>query len=122
MYSSMPRLSTSGRQVLAKICFGLGSVWGVAGAFKLVFGVRLTFPLLPPLGLEQVAAVPAIGAAFALFVFGAYFGRVPTENDATARGAPAAEEGDVRLSSPGAPSEAVLTRKATPVPLRRPSV
>ena len=72
----VPRLSQSGRQVLAKISFGLGTVWGVAGAFKLLFGVKLTLPLLPPLGLDQVQAIPALATALALFVLGGYLGRV----------------------------------------------
>jgi hypothetical protein len=43
------------RLALAKICFGLGSIWTAAGVLKLIFGVRVTLPLLPPLDLERVS-------------------------------------------------------------------
>jgi len=41
----------------------------------LLFGVRLALPILPPLGLERVAAWPSIAVAALLFGLGAWLGR-----------------------------------------------
>ena len=60
------------RKALASISFGVGFVWGVAGAFKLVFGVRMTLVFLPSLDLERMAAVQAAVVAPGLFALGAW--------------------------------------------------
>ncbi|HET7552487.1 MAG TPA: hypothetical protein VFK04_14450 [Gemmatimonadaceae bacterium] len=71
----MVRISRSTRKVLADCSYFLGSVWGAAGALKLIFGVRITFPLFPPIGLERVSPGPAIAVALGLFALGAWLGR-----------------------------------------------
>lgn len=59
------------RRFMSAVCFALGVVWTTAGAFKLLFGVQLTLPLLPPLGLERVAVAPSLAIGLALFAVGA---------------------------------------------------
>jgi hypothetical protein len=48
--------------------------------FKLIFGVRITFSLLPPLGLERVNPLPALVVAFGFCVFGAWLERTSGES------------------------------------------
>ncbi len=76
----MLSLSHSTRKTLASCCFFLGSVWGVAAAFKLIFGVRITLPFFPPLDLERIAPLSAIAAALGLFALGARLGRTAEES------------------------------------------
>lgn len=45
------RLSYRLRTIIAGICHGLGAVWAIAATLRLIFGVAVTFPLLPPLDL-----------------------------------------------------------------------
>lgn len=71
----MLRVSRSTRKVLADCSYFLGSVWGAAGVLKLTFGVRITFPLFPPIDLERVSPVHAIAVALGLFALGAWLGR-----------------------------------------------
>lgn len=71
----MRLLSPSLRKVLAGVCFALSSVWAVAGSFKLIFGVRVTFPLLPPVDLQHVAPAPALTIALVLIFVGGWLGR-----------------------------------------------
>jgi hypothetical protein len=70
-------LSRPTRRALSSISFGLGSVWAVAGAFKLLFGVRLTLFFLPPIGLERVSVAPALGIAVGFFAVAALLARIP---------------------------------------------
>jgi hypothetical protein len=63
------------RRFLSSACFVLGTVWSAAGVLKLLFGTRLTLPLLPPLGLEQIAVARSITIGLALFAFGAVLAR-----------------------------------------------
>src|SRR3982751_2349147 len=70
----MPQFSTM-RSALGKVCFGLGSVWTAAGVLKLIFGIRITFPLFPPLDLERVAPGPAITVGLLLVFVGAWLER-----------------------------------------------
>jgi hypothetical protein len=63
------------RRFLSSACFSLGTVWAAAGILKLLFGVRLTLPLLPPFGLEQIAIVPSLLTGLVLFAIGALLGR-----------------------------------------------
>lgn len=69
------KLTHSTRKALAGCSFFLGSVWGAAGAFKLIFGIRITFPLFPPLDLDRVSPVPALATALGFIVLGAWLGR-----------------------------------------------
>lgn len=68
-------VSRSTRKALADCSCFLGSVWGAAGALKLIFGTRITFPLFPPIDLERVSPAPAIAVALGLFALGAWLGR-----------------------------------------------
>jgi hypothetical protein len=68
-------ISRSTRKALADCSYFLGSVWGAAGALKLIFGIRITFPLFPPVDLERVSPWPAIAVALGLFALGAWLGR-----------------------------------------------
>jgi hypothetical protein len=68
-------VSRSTRKVIAACCFFLSSVWGAAGALKIIFGVRITFPLFPPIGLERVAPAPALIVSLALGFLGAWLER-----------------------------------------------
>jgi hypothetical protein len=77
------RISRSTRKALADCSYFLGSVWGAAGALKLIFGVRITFPLFPPIDLERVSPWPAIAVALGLFALGAWLGRGTTLADQT---------------------------------------
>ena len=76
----MTLFSRSTRKVLANVAFGLGVIWAVAGAFALLFGTQLTFPLLPPLGLDRVAPISSLVVAVGLFLIGAYLGRTPLDH------------------------------------------
>jgi hypothetical protein len=109
-------LPRSLRKTLASISFGLGFVWGVAGAFKLVFGVRMTLVFLPPLDLERVAAVPAVVVALGLFALGAWLARTGTGD----RGAIGAG-GEQGLLSSVDPMVATERRDMAAVRDRRPS-
>ena len=86
----MPRSSL--RRGASALAFALGSVWGVAGAFKLLFGTQLTLPILPPLGLERVAAVPAMIVAIVCFGVAAWLGRSRHSSPATNPGLPRADK------------------------------
>jgi hypothetical protein len=70
------------RRFLSSACFTFGSIWAAAGILKAVFGVRLTLPLLPPLGLEQVAVIPSLVIGLVLFAAGAVLGRAASTRDA----------------------------------------
>jgi|KBSMisStaDraftv2_1062788.scaffolds.fasta_scaffold1464169_2 hypothetical protein len=63
------------RRFLSSACFVVGTVWSAAGVLKFLFGIRLTLPVLPPLGLEQVAVGRSIAIGLALFAFGAVLAR-----------------------------------------------
>jgi hypothetical protein len=98
-------LTRSIRKALADCSYFLGSVWGAAGALKLIFGIRITFPLFPPIDLERVSPGPAIAIAVGLFALGAWLGR-GTE-------APAGRP-DVESLAP--PHDALFTAGGVPVP------
>lgn len=74
-------LNPSSRTALSTVCFALSSIWGVAGACKLLFGVRITIFFLPPLDLEQVAVGPSLATAFAFLCLGAWLGRERNADD-----------------------------------------
>jgi hypothetical protein len=113
----MTLFSRSSRKVLANVAFGLGVIWGVAGAFALLFGTQLTLPLLPPLGLERVAPIPSLAVAVGLFLLGAYLGRssadhraVRDESGTDGEEILGLKAGDVHPETP--------RRAATPIPVR----
>jgi hypothetical protein len=72
------------RAILARACTGLGTLWTAAGVLKLIFGIRVTFPVFPPIDLERVAAWPAVAIGLLLVFLGAWLQRVSTAsaNDA----------------------------------------
>ncbi len=110
----MLRISRSTRKALADCSYFLGSVWGAAGALKLIFGVRITFPLFPPIDLERVSPVPAIAVALGLFALGAWLGR-GTEATADSREVESIEPSrEAQLGAGGvpAPSASVAPRAA----------
>lgn len=63
------------RSGVANTCFGLGTIWAVAGAMKMIFGTAITFVLLPPLALERVDVTRSLVVALVWFVVGALVGR-----------------------------------------------
>jgi hypothetical protein len=63
------------RAGLAHVCFALGNVWAVAGACRLIFGIKITLPILPPLGLEGVHGWWALAVSLGLFTAAAWLGR-----------------------------------------------
>lgn len=67
--------TTDVRSRLSGICFALGTVWAVAGAMKAIFGVAITFPLLPPLALDRVDVTRSFIAALVWCLAGAVIGR-----------------------------------------------
>ncbi|HEX6806487.1 MAG TPA: hypothetical protein VF118_00785 [Gemmatimonadaceae bacterium] len=75
----MHLLTPTVRRLISTSCFFLGSVWAAAGSLKLIFGVRITFPLLPPLGLERVSPVSACLLALGFFALAAWLGRGSNE-------------------------------------------
>ena len=118
----MLRVSRSTRKALADCSYFLGSVWGAAGALKLIFGVRITFPLFPPIDLERVSPVPAIAIAVGLFALGAWLGR-GTEATADHREIESLEPSrEAQLGAGGvdAMSVSVATKGAAPA-TRRPA-
>jgi hypothetical protein len=70
--------STRIRAILAGACTGLGTLWTAAGVLKLIFGIRVTFPIFPPIDLERVAAWPAVATGLLLVFLGAWLQRVST--------------------------------------------
>ncbi len=68
-------LSTAARKLLSGVCFGLGALWGLAGALKVLFGVRVGLVLLPPLDLTAVAPGIAFVVALGFLTLGALLGR-----------------------------------------------
>jgi hypothetical protein len=68
-------MSRSLKAGLSGACFALGAVWALAAALKLIFGVAVSFPLLPPFSLEQVDVTKSIIVALILFAVAALLGR-----------------------------------------------
>ena len=71
--------TTSLRILLGKTAEVLGTIWTAAGALKLIFGVRITLPLFPPLDLQQVSVWPSLGIGLALVFLGAWLRRTGAE-------------------------------------------
>jgi hypothetical protein len=115
-------LTRSTRDALSSISFGLGSVWAVAGAFKLLFGVRVTFPLLPPIDLSRVSPVPALGIAFGFFVASAWLSRRAVRGDAAPKSkGVASADSPMFLSNPAPIPPPSKKRTVTPIGIRPPS-
>ena len=72
-----PELSMSPnvRRAIATCCHTLGMIWAAAGALKLVFGVRITFLLFPPLDLTRVHVGTSLAIAFVFLAEGAWLRR-----------------------------------------------
>jgi hypothetical protein len=71
------------RSVLSVACFVLGAVWGLAAALKLIFGFAVSFPLLPPFGLQQIDVPISVMVSVVLFAAGAVLGRRPVRDGET---------------------------------------
>jgi hypothetical protein len=63
------------RSILSGTCFALGAIWAVAGVMKMIFGMAISFPLLPPLALEQIDVAKSLIVALVWFIAGALLGR-----------------------------------------------
>ena len=115
-------VSRSTRKALADCSYFLGSVWGAAGALKLIFGIRITFPLFPPIDLERVSPGAAIAVAVGLFALGAWLGRgteAPAGRPDTESLAPPHEALLAAGRVPAPPASAAA--RATPIATRPPS-
>ena len=63
------------RRVLSSLFFAIGALLTVFAAARLIFGVAMDLPLLPPVSLVRVNAVATIAAALVCFAAGALVGR-----------------------------------------------
>jgi hypothetical protein len=68
-------MSPNIRRAIASVCHTLGVVWAAAGALRLIFGVRITFPLFPPIDLARVAVAPSLAIALLFLAAGAWLRR-----------------------------------------------
>jgi hypothetical protein len=92
------RLSRPLRSALAGAAFAVGALWAIAGTLHAIFGVAVTFPLLPPFDLAHISEASAFAHALAFFAVGAVLGR-------WARAAASSEAPPApRVSRPGAPA------------------
>lgn len=73
------------RSIVSGACFGLGAIWAGAGALKMLFGVAISLPLLPPLGLERVDVTRSLIIALVWFAVGAAVGRYAPVRDRASR-------------------------------------
>jgi hypothetical protein len=65
------------RRVLSGILFTAGVVLATLGAARLLFGVAMDLPLLPPISLEGVNVVAMIAGALVCFAAAAPVRRAP---------------------------------------------
>jgi hypothetical protein len=63
------------RRRLSSLLFTAGVLLAVAAAAKLIFGIAMDLPLLPPVSLARVDAVAMITGALSCFVAAALLGR-----------------------------------------------
>ena len=68
-------LGTSARKSISGACFFLGSIWASAAIGKLIFGIRIEFSPLPPVGLERIQPVSALLTALVFCVVAALLER-----------------------------------------------
>ena len=101
------RLSNRLRTTLAGACHALGAVWAIAATLRLVFGIAVTFPLLPPLDLARVQVLPAFAASLGLFLLGALIGRSGGET-VLHEGQPVSRPA---LAEPSAPDQAMRSSR-----------
>lgn len=104
------RRSPSTRASLGGACHALGGVWLVAGVLRLVFGVAVTFPLLPPVDLERVSAGLALAVGGALVAAGAWLGRAARRSagPASLTGLPSRGPADLPAGSPAWASDVAM--------------
>ena len=69
-------MSSSRIRGIAKACAALGTLWTAAGVLKLIFGIRITLPLFPPLDLERVSILPSLTVGLFLVFAGAWLERL----------------------------------------------
>jgi hypothetical protein len=74
---------------VSAVAFALGGLWALAGTLRLVFGIKVTLALVPPLALDHVEVLPAFGMALGFTVLGALLGRYAHTGAAPARAATA---------------------------------
>jgi hypothetical protein len=101
------RVSRPVRSALSGAAFAVGSLWAVAGLLHAIFGVAITFPLLPPLDLERISEVSAVAHALAFFAAGAVLGR-------WARAAAAAAAAAAPEAAPSPPPTSRVSRSGAP--------
>ncbi|MBK7832187.1 MAG: hypothetical protein IPJ56_07550 [Gemmatimonadetes bacterium] len=105
----------------SQISFALGAVWAVAGAGKLLFGERITIPILPALDLTHVDGLGAIAVALGCFAAAAWMGRhattLPVE-DVTVRANSAHDLGSPLAASAGSEDEKKRLRAHEPIGYR----
>lgn len=111
-------MSSSVRAMVAKSCFALGSVWAAAGVLKLIFGVRITFLLFPPIDLERVATGPAITIGLVLVFSGAWLERRGASAGARERNSLAHHDASPLLVEP-LPEEQLRARQRASSPIHR---
>jgi hypothetical protein len=104
------RLSSSVRASLGGACHALGGVWLVAGVLRLIFGVAVTFPLLPPVDLQRVVPGVALAVGGAFVAIGAWLTRSARASAGSPSPAPLASHGHAELPA-GAPPWTATTRK-----------
>ena len=73
-------------RTLSTTAFALGGMWAAAGVLHLVFGVAVTFPLLPPIDLGRVHDGTAFASALCYVGAGALLGRSATKRAMGPRG------------------------------------
>lgn len=75
-------MSPNVRRAIATCCQTLGVIWAAAGTLKLVFGVRITFLLFPPLDLTRVHVGSSLAIAFVFVAEAAWLRRSALARDA----------------------------------------
>jgi hypothetical protein len=63
------------RRILSNLLLAAGGCLALVAAAKLVFGIAMDLPFLPPLSLSRVNAIAMIAGALACFVAAALVGR-----------------------------------------------
>jgi hypothetical protein len=103
------------RLALGKVSFGLGSIWTAAGVLKLVFGIRITFPLFPPLDLERVSPGPTIAIGLILVFIGAWLERMSVRAQPSPEALRAKDVELLGSSSPLERQDPIVQRHGAPI-------